>query len=442
MPILGQPEPKIYALEPTKTAGILGKDALGQRLVLRVKVGDTVKAGQSLCSLKSSQETLFLSPTSGTVTEIRRGDKRKIQSIIVTASGNNHQVSFPTFSPASLASLDREVSVITLQNGGLWQALRTRPFGAIPLPQDSPHSIFVTATDTRPLAPNPFTSIKLKQDYFHAGLQVLLPLTKGLIYLCLSKHTDLNLPDNDRLVVAEFQGPHPSGLVGTHIHFLDPVNEKKTVWAIDYQDIIAIGELVLCGRYPTARILSLCGSQTIHPRLISVRLGDDIRELCEDQINTHNTRLLAGSPLDGEKCTDDSATFIGRFQAQITALEEVKEHPPLAWFNPFTNLFSYTRALFSSVTRHPKKFRFSCSMNGSPRAIVPIATYEGVFPFRMLATQLLKAIIIRDTQAAQELGCLELIEEDLALCSFVCPAKHTFEPLLRDILEMIRRENA
>jgi Na+-transporting NADH:ubiquinone oxidoreductase subunit A len=246
------------------------------------------------------------------------------------------------------------------------------------------------------------------------------------------------LPANENVVRATFAGPHPAGLVGTHIHFLSPVGAQRTVWYLNYQDVIAVGRLFTTGRLVPERIVALGGPTVMSPRLLRTRLGASIRELSGGELDPVECRVLSGSVLSGRRATDWAA-YLGRYHLQITVLAEGRERELFGWLSPGTRKFSATRVLLSNLLR-PRGIRMTTSQNGSPRAMVPIGAYERVMPLDILATPLLRALLVHDTDRAQALGALELEEEDLALASFVCPSKHDFGPVLRANLELIERE--
>jgi Na+-transporting NADH:ubiquinone oxidoreductase subunit A len=240
------------------------------------------------------------------------------------------------------------------------------------------------------------------------------------------------------LEVAEFEGPHPAGLAGTHIHFLAPVNAQRVVWTVNYQDVIAIGRLFTQGRIVPERIVAFAGPPVRDPRLVRMRMGAALEPLWREGIADIECRVLSGPVLSGYRAAGWGA-YLGRYHVQVAVLQEGRKRDLLGWILPGRNRFSVTNAYTSSFFRS-RRFDFTTSQNGSPRAMVPIGSYERVMPLDILPTQLLRALIVGDTDVAQQLGCLELDEEDLALCSFVCPGKHDFGPILRENLERIEKE--
>jgi Na+-transporting NADH:ubiquinone oxidoreductase subunit A len=309
----------------------------------------------------------------------------------------------------------------------------------VPHPETTPHSIFVTAIDTRPLAAQPEVIIKQQRDDFVNGVTVLSRLTEGAVFVCKSPAADIPTPSIDRVKVEAFEGPHPAGIVGTHIHFLDPVSADKTVWHLGYQDVIAIGGLFTTGRIPVQRVISLAGPPVKNPRLLRTRMGANTNDLLDDELEDIECRPISGSVLGGRRALG-AESFLGRYHIHLSVIAEGRTRYFLGWLNPARDLFSVVNVFTSALSRETRKFAMTTSQNGSPRAMVPTGNYERVMPLDVLPTQLLRALVVGDTDTAQALGCLELDEEDLALCSFVCVGKYDYGPVLRKNLTQIEKE--
>ena len=438
LPISGAPSPDFDTGRPVSRVALVGDDYVGMKPKMHVQVGDAVKLGQVLFEDKKTPGVLFTAPGGGTVAAVNRGAKRKFESIVIELAGEDEET-FPSFSPSELDQLDRGKVQDSLIQSGMWTVLRTRPYSKVPTPDSTPHSIFVTAMDTNPLAVNPAAIIRAQADDFHHGLKVLSRLTDGALYVCKRPGVDLPGDDIANVSMQAFDGPHPAGLAGTHIHFLDPVSDQKTVWSINYQDVIAIGRLFTAGRLHMERIVSLAGPAVKNPRIIRTRVGAAIDELVSDELLEGEVRVISGSVFSGRQATGGYA-FLGRPHLQISAIREGRPRDFLGWALPGFERFSvkplYATALFS----RGRKFAFSSSAEGNRRAMVPIASYEKVMPLDIDPPYFLRALIIGDTEMAQALGCLELDEEDLALCSFVCPGKYNYGPYLREALTRIERE--
>jgi Na+-transporting NADH:ubiquinone oxidoreductase subunit A len=441
IPLSGEPEQVIHDLpRPTRVA-LLGYDYRGVKKLpsLEVEVGDRVRRGQPLSRSKAYPEVVGTAPTAGVVEAIHRGHKRVIETIVIRVEGDQEQV-FEHYDNAGLDGLDREAVQRNLQASGLWLALRSRPYSMIALPDRPPSALFVTAIDTNPLAPDPAVFITEAREDFINGLRVLRKLTDGTTWVCSAPGAAVPVPDLEGVELAEFAGPHPAGLVGTHIHFLHPVGVGRHVWHIGYQDVIAVGRLFTTGRLVPERVVSLAGSGVHDPRLVRTMMGASTNDLVIGHIDTQpELRVLSGSVLNGHHAVGNTA-FLGRFHNQVTVIEEGRQREFMGWVSPGRNKFSASRAFISSLFGLDR-IALHTSQNGSPRAMVPIGLHEDVMPLDILPTQLLRALLVDDVETAEALGCLELDEEDLALCSFVDTGKHDYGPILRRNLYAIWKEN-
>ena len=441
LPIAGGPEQAIFGnAGPIKSVALVGPDYVGLKPSMRVAEGDKVRLGDVLFADKDFPEIVYTSPASGVVTAINRGERRSLTSVEVTIGGND-AVKFKSYPVNGLSALTREEVKENLLVSGLWPSIRTRPYSRAPNPQTQPHSIFITAIDTSPLAANPEVVIGTRAGDFHSGLTVISKLTDGKVYLCKAPNARISLPALEQLEVAEFEGPHPAGLVGTHIHCLDPVGPGKTVWHIDYQSVLAIGALFTTGRLNVERVIALAGPLVTHPRLVKTRVGARLSELVKGQLKDgKEARVISGSVLHG-RAAEGATDFLGRFSHQVTVISEGREREFMGWVNPVGHKFSFFNVLLNSLPgERGRRFAFTTSKNGSPRAIVPVGVFEEVVPLDILPTQLLRYLVVGDTDMAQALGCLELDEEDLALCTFVDSGKHDFGPVLRKNLTQIEKE--
>lgn len=434
LPIEGSPEQKISDGQQVRSVAVVGYDYVGMKPTMNVAVGDRVKAGQVLFSDKKTSGVHYTAPASGTVKEINRGERRVFESLVIEVDGDD-AVEFPKH--ANLASLDRETIRQQLLESGMWTALRERPFSKVADPAVEPSSIFVQAMDTNPLAPDPAVVLNQHSQLFEWGLQVLSNLHDGPVYLCQPAGTVLPGGNIAGITKETFDGPHPAGLPGTHIHLVDPVSANKRVWYINYQDVIAIGHLFVEGRIHTTRVVSLGGPQISNPRLVRTLLGANIEELTAGELKDGNNRIISGSVLSGRRSAG-STGYLGRYHLQVSAVSEGGEREFMGWQKPGMDKFSIKRVFASALFN--KKFAFTTDTGGSKRAMVPIGMFEDVMPLDIIPTFLLRSLITGDTDQAQKLGCLELDEEDLALCTFVCPGKTEYGSLLRQRLTEIEKE--
>ncbi|MBB5347231.1 Na(+)-translocating NADH-quinone reductase subunit A [Desulfoprunum benzoelyticum] len=433
IPISGGPVQNVRPGRDVGRVALLGNDSFGIRPSLAVGEGDRVKVGQALFTDKNNPEVVYTSPGCGTVVEINRGAKRRFQSLVIAVDGDD-DIAFldhPGDDPQTLTAAAVQATLIA---SGLWTSLRTRPFGRIPAVAAPPASLFVTAIDTEPLAADPLVIIALAAADFRRGLQILRRLAACPIHLCSAQPID-GIDDIDDLHSWLFSGPHPAGLASTHIHFIDPVHEHKTVWQIGYQDVIAIGHLFRTGRLQTERIIALAGPAISKPGLVTTRIGASITELCRDETGDAPCRLISGSVLSG-RAMAAPVDFLGRYHNQVSAVREDSGRSLFNWLMPGRDRFSL-KPVFLSALLGRKPLPMITATWGGRRAIFPIGSYEQVMPLDIIATSLLRSIAVQDSEKAQELGCLELIEEDLALCSFVCPGKNDFGPMLRQLLTTI-----
>lgn len=435
LPIVGGPLQQIDVARPARSVALIGSDYPGMKPTMAVQVGDKVKLGQEVFADKRNPGVVFTAPAAGTVSAIHRGEKRVLQSLVIDVEGDE-QLEFAQYPAAQLDSLEPQAVRDNLIQSGLWTALRTRPYSKVPAIDATPSSIFVTAIDTQPLAADPALLIAEQAEAFTQGLQVLARLAK--VFLC--KAEGVTLPGEQLAQVQSqgFSGPHPAGLAGTHIHFLDPVSITKSVWSIGYQDVIAVGKLFTTGKLWVERVVALAGPVVNKPRLLRTRLGANLEELTAGELAADYHRVISGSILGGRTARGAFA-FLGRYHQQVSCLHEGDERELMHYLRAGVNKHSVLN-IFVSKLNKAKRFAFDTSTNGSPRAMVPVGNYEEVMPLDILATQLLRSIIVGDTDMVQKLGGLELDEEDLALCTYVCAGKYEYGPILRDNLSRIEKE--
>ena len=447
LPIVGAPAQEVDRARPARRVALLAADFVGLRPAMRVAVGDDVDRGQILFEDKQTPGVRFTAPAAGTVSAIHRGDRRALQAVVIDVSRAEHEgrapseVRFSAFSGRHPSGMSSEDVVELLTESGLWVALRARPFSRVADPARRPHSIFVTATDSHPLAPSIDVVMAGQSVPFDRGLAALTRLTDGSVFVCTAPGSAVQVPSIDRVHHEEFSGPHPSGTAGLHIHTLDPVGREKTVWHVSAQDVVAIGRLFETGQLDVTRVVSLAGPGVTRPRLLRTRLGASLGELVTDEVTPGggDIRVISGSVFSGRAATGDVHGFLGRYHQQVSVLAEGREREFMGWLGVGFSKFS-TVPTFASRWIPGRRFGFTTTTNGSRRAIVPTGMFEKVLPFDILPTPLMRALLMLDVERAEELGCLELDEEDLALCTFVCTGKNDYGPLLRSVLQMIEVE--
>jgi Na+-transporting NADH:ubiquinone oxidoreductase subunit A len=438
LPISGAPEQTITDGKAVRHVALIGFDYNGMKPTMAVKEGDRVKRGTLLFTDKKTEGVRYTSPAAGVVKEINRGERRVFQSVVVEIDGDDAET-FARYSDADLAGLERQQVVDNLVESGLWTTLRTRPYSKVPTIDSAPHSIFVSVMDTNPLAADPTVIIRENGAAFEKGLRILGKLTTGKVFVTGKPGSDVPVPKADNVEVHQFDGVHPAGNVGTHIHYLDPIAGNKLVWSIGYQDVIDIAKLFETGELPVERVVSIGGPKAAKPRLVRTRVGANLDELLADEVSTDcDVRVISGSVFGGRR-SDGPCAYLGRFANQVSVLEEGNKREFMGWLSPGPNRFS-TLNIYVSKLMSGKLFNFTTTTNGSERAMVPAGVYERIMPLDILPTQLLRSLIVGDTEMAQKLGALELDEEDLALCTFVCPGKYEYGPILRENLTRIEIE--
>ena len=439
LPITGAPDQQIEDGPGVTSCAVVGADYLDLKAKVLVAEGERVRLGQPLFADRRFEGVFYTAPGGGTVRAINRGQRRVLQSIVIDLDESEDPIAYAQHDGAAIAGLDRDQVKEGLLTSGLWPTLRTRPYSKVPDPTSIPAAIFVTAMDSGPLAPDAAVVVGEAPEDFANGVRLLAKLTDGTLYVCARAGANIPNVAGDNVKSATFEGPHPAGLAGTHIHLLDPVHAEKTVWHVSYQDAMAIGELFRTGLLPTGRVISLAGPAAKRPRLLRTRVGAAVGPLLEDEVEGSKVRVIAGNVLTGRAASGPFG-FLGRFHQQITLLPEGGERELFGWLIPSMRKFATANVHLSSFFRDKLKFPLNTNLNGSPRALIPVGLYEDVMPLDILATQLLRALLVMDTEEAQSLGCLELDEEDLALCSYICMSKYEYGMALRANLEKIEAE--
>lgn len=442
LPLAGAPT-RVVEPRAVSRVALVASDYVGLKPTLRVGVGERVARGQALFEDRRTPGARFTAPATGVVSAIHRGERRALQSIVIDVAADDSpatQLAFASYTGRDPASLDGAAVEALLVESGLWVALRERPFGRVARPGRRPRSIFVTAIDTRPHAPPPDIAIAGRDDDMRRALAALAKLTDGMVYVCSDADLQRCVPADARIRVERFSGPHPAGLAGTHIHMLDPVGAGSTVWYVGYQDALAIGRLFASGELDVERIVSLAGPPVAHPHLIRARLGASTDQIVDGVMLGPDVRVISGSVLDGRAARGDVHGYLGRYHLQIAVLAEGRERELFGWFAPGRDKFSLWRVVAGAFARDG--LALTTTSNGSVRPMVPIGAYERVMPLDILPTFLLRALLTQDVERAEALGALELEEDDVALCTLVCPAKLEYGPLLRRMLTTLEAESA
>ena len=433
LPVAGAPAQDVHEGPAVRTVALLGSDYLGLKPRLAVQEGDVVAAGAPVFAHKDTPDVQVVSPVSGRVKAVNRGARRVLISVEI-------EVDATAATPIDFSAVGDVATAEGLAErlcaAGLWTAFRTRPYSKVPDPATRPAALYVTAMESEPLAADAAVIITQAADDFTAGLKAIAALSEGKTYLCQA--AGASIPSVDGVEDAAFEGPHPAGLAGTHMHFLEPPTGTKTVWSIGYQDVIAIGRLLATGTINPERIIALSGPLVSQPRLLRTVEGAAMADLTAGEIDTSvPVRMISGSILSG-RAGEGADGYLGRYARQITVIEEDHKQIPLGWIRPMASKYAVQPVLGSLFSK--KLYALTSNLNGGRRAMVPTGTFEELMPQDYLPTQLLRALLVMDTDQAQALGVLELDEEDLGLVGFACPAKYEYGLALRDSLTKIEKE--
>ncbi|NRB01291.1 MAG: NADH:ubiquinone reductase (Na(+)-transporting) subunit A, partial [Rhodobacteraceae bacterium] len=405
VPISGAPRSDIEDVTSIASVGLLGDDYIDFKPKITVEEGDMVVPGTPIMFDKRLPDVKVVSPIAGRVRSINRGARRKLVSVAIDADASaGSPVDFSQTGDVNT----RDGLVKRLCAAGLWTSFRTRPYSKVPDPETLAEAIYITAIDTEPLATDPTIAIGEEPDAFAAGVTAISKLTDGPTYLCQGAGDPLPGHDAAGVEAVSFSGPHPAGLAGTHMHFLTPPSADKAVWTVGYQDVIAIGRLLQTGHYDGRKIIALTGPACNDPRLVRTITGASMTELCERDLPSYPVRLISGSVLSGRSGLNETA-YLGRYARQVTLIEEDKKQIPLGWIRPMFSKYALQPVLGSAFSRH--EFPLTSNLNGGRRAMVPLGTFERLMPQDFLPTQLMRALLVMDTDQAQVLGALELDAE-------------------------------
>lgn len=430
--ITGEPLQVVGDAPAVGQVALMAVNCLGIRPRLAVKPGQAVGLGETIFVAKNDPDVQFVSPGTGRIKAINRGPRRTLQSVVVELAEAAASEAVFDVSVGNAGAI-RKLLLLT----GLWTSFRTRPYDHIARSSAIPRAIFITAIDTRPLAPDPAIIVARRESEFAHGLQVIRQLGSWPVYLCVGPHW--SAPELDGIQTVEFDGPHPAGLVGTHIHHLEPVSASRVVWHIGYQDVIAIGYLFKTGRLLTERVVSIAGPGALRPRLLATRAGANVEQLARHEVSSSDPcRVISGSVLDGH-IASGSFGFLGRYDNQISIVPDRAPGRSVGWLRVVQAAKSVSNPYrLWGMKKYAGHYTTAC--RGRPTGFMPVTAFERIMPLDILPVPLLKALLVKDTDVSQALGCLELGEEDLALCSFVCPAKLDYGAALRMNLDRIEKE--
>jgi Na+-transporting NADH:ubiquinone oxidoreductase subunit A len=397
-----------------------------------------VKCGSPVFCDKYNDVVIFVSPASGVVDKIIRGEKRRILAVTITSDGKFTQLNSKA---KDFSKSDRLELKTDLLKSGLWPLLRMRPIDIIARPEDNPKSIFISSFDTNPLSPDYDFIMHNRSAEFNAGLELLNILTDGSVHLQIRKNSDEVFTNAKNVKTHIVKGPHPSGNVGVQMHEIDPINKGEVVWYINPQDVMILGRYSLTGAYDANKVISIGGENVNSPKYVRTISGSSIESILEGTEITVNSRLISGNPLTGLKLEKDS--FLGFYHHQLSVLPEGNEYKFFlseGWLSLGFNRFSASKSYPTWLMPKSKTYQFDTNLNGEERSFVVSGQYEKVFPFDIYPVQLIKSIVTNDIEKMENLGIYEVSPEDFALCEFVCTSKINIQEIVRNGLDLIYKE--
>ena len=433
----GAPAKEMIAVEAAKYYALQPSDFNGMTPKVVVKPEDAVKAGDVLFVDKKCPELRFVSPVSGKVVAVNRGERRRVLSVVVEADGENAAVEYKAKDVPSLSA--DEVKADLLQ-AGLFAFIKQRPYDVIASPNDTPRAIFVSAFDSKPLAVDFEVALKGNEADFQTGLDALAKMAP--VYLGInSKQNSAALNAAKNVTVTCFDGPHPAGNVGVQINHTAPVNKGEVVWTVGAEDVIFIGRLFNKGKVDFTRTIALAGSEVKNPAYSKVILGAQISSITNGRLEEKNElRIIDGNVLTGTKTTTEG--FLGAFSTEVTVIPEILDDAEmLGWIAPRFSMFSTSRSYLSWLM--PKRaYTMDARIKGGERHMIMSGEYDKVFPMDIYAGYLIKAIIAGDIDRMEALGIYEVAPEDFALAEFVDSSKLELQRIVRQGLDMLRKEMA
>jgi Na+-transporting NADH:ubiquinone oxidoreductase subunit A len=401
-----------------------------------VKEGAKVLAGDTLFYAKTNEEIKFVSPVSGTLTTIERGAKRVIQKLVIDADAQDSFKDFGIVDPNKMTANEIKSHLL---GSGCWPFIKQRPYDIIANPSVAPKAIFVSAHASGPLAADYDFTLKGKENYLQAAVTALSKLTEGEVSIGISGAGISPFSGLKDISIHEVSGPHPSGNVGTQISKLNPVNKGETVWTLNAQDLVIIGELLRTGKYNAERTIALAGSSVKMPKYYKTKIGAEVSTFVYDAgLNQEHVRFISGDVLTGKQIS--AKGYLGAYDNIVTVIPEGDDYELFGWTKPVFNKISASRALTFSWLFPKKKFELNTNTNGEHRAFVVTGNYEEIFPLDMYPLQMLKACMVQDLDAMEALGMYEVAPEDFSLTEFICVSKQPHQQIIREGLDLMYKE--
>ncbi len=420
------PVPATVALKPTDFPGLTPK--------LSVKPGHEVKAGDALFYDKYHPEVVYTAPVGGKVSSVNRGERRRILEVVIETNPDAKTAEFKKASPGDLSADEVKKQLL---KSGLWPFIKRRPYGVVAFPEEQPKAIFVSTFDTAPLAPDYNFIMEGQLGTFQTGIDALAKLAGKKVFLGVSETSVFTNIKNAE--IRQFSGPHPAGNVGIQIHHTAPINKDDVVWTVNPQDVLLIGKLFETGKTDFTKVFALTGSEVEKPKYIQTVLGVPASSVTDGRLKKadYKQRIISGNALTGTRVKPQN--YLGFYDSQVTVIPEGDEYELFGWADPGINKFSASKAFLSKL--FPKKeYVLNANLHGGERAFVLSDQYEKVVPMDILPVFLLKAILANDIDKMEQLGIYEVIEEDFALCEYVCTSKIKVQDILRSGINSMIKE--
>ncbi len=430
----GSAEKKLETLQIPATVALKPTDFPGLTPKLSIKAGNEVKAGDALFYDKYHPEVKYTAPYGGKVVSVNRGERRRILEVVIETDQNAGSVDFGKADPTKLPG---EKVKETLLKSGLWPFIKRRPYGITASPDDQPKAIFISTFDTAPLAPDYNFVMNGQLETFQTGINALAKLTEGKVHLGVNENSIFTSVKN--VEITKFEGPHPAGNVGVQIHHVTPVFKGHVVWTINVQDVLFIGRLFETGKVDFTRTIALTGSEIQKPVYCTTILGTKISSVLKGKLIKvgYKQRIISGNALTGTRVKPED--YHGFYDSQITVIPEGDEYEFLGWASLGVKKFSASKTFMSSLLP-AKSYKMNANLHGGERAFVLTNQYEKVVPMDIYPVILLKAILAGDIDKMEQLGIYEVVEEDLALCEYVCVSKIKVQDILRSGINIMIKE--
>jgi Na+-transporting NADH:ubiquinone oxidoreductase subunit A len=439
--ITGKPSSEIANAASSKKYTLLPPDFEGRKFKLEVKVGDEVKVGTPLLSDRVNNRIVYTSPAGGKVVEINRGEKRKILEVVVETGGSEEFKEFPVHSGQQISGLERSSLIDLLLESGLWPFIIQRPFSRIADPEAVPKSIFINAMDTEPNCADKQVLLNGHENSFQAGIEALKRLTEGKVHLCWDGRASSAasaLANASGVEKHQFTGPHPAGCVGTHIHYIDPINKGDVVWHVNAEHCSLIGKFLLEGKVPVERLVAVAGSSATQRKYYRTRAGASLESIIQGNVEKGPVRHINGGVLTGKQVS--AGSYLGFYNSTVTMIPEDESKELMGWLMPGFGKSTFSR-MFASAFLPLKMRNMNTKLNGERRAIVATHVYDPLVALRLHTVFLVKACIAKDVEDMEELGLLECAPEDFALCTYACVSKVEVDTIIREGLDLLEKES-